>query len=66
MRSRLVRARVRQRAARMLQTDEPDDFVLATGAFTVREFRAGRVRACRFGLAVVKFDQRYRRPQWIR
>lgn len=49
---------------RMLQTDEPDDFVLATGrGFTVREFaRAAFEHAGLDWQQYVKFDQRYLRP----
>jgi GDPmannose 4,6-dehydratase len=49
---------------RMLQVDEPDDFVLATGGnFTVRDFV--RVSFERAGLdweKYVRFDERYLRP----
>ncbi len=49
---------------RMLQADEPDDYVLATGGnFTVRDFVEHRVRARRPRLGEARpFDERYLRP----
>ena len=49
---------------RMLQADEPDDFVLATGgSFTVRDFvEASFTRAGLEWENHVKFDPRYLRP----
>ena len=49
---------------RMLQADEPDDYVLATGGnFTVRDFLVDRLRARGLDWEKhVRFDERYLRP----
>ena len=50
---------------RMLQQDEPDDYVIATGEMhTVREFVRGRLRAASgsTGSDYVEIDPRYLRP----